>query len=140
MAEFLNAFGAWLGTFLGDAFKDFKDWFYLVYQSVKNFFKSVWDYLGDGVYDLLVWAFKGFVEYATLGYLKFLNFVVPFAWDVAAGILQDLGYVNLIVSAWGALPPDVLGLATVLRLPEGVTILLTAMVSKYVLRFIPGMK
>jgi hypothetical protein len=106
-------------------------------DSVTNFFTALWDWLWDGLYDFAVWAFAGLVEYLTLASIEFAIWAVGFAWDVAKQILQDLNFSAYLASAWGALPGNVAGLLTICRVPEVLTILASAVVTKYVLRFIP---
>jgi hypothetical protein len=109
-------------------------------KSLFNGLTFFWQFLTDKVYDFAVWCFAGFIEHATLAYLKFLMKVIPFAWDIAKTILNDLGVPAMIAQSWGVLPAEVAGLASVLMLPQALMILLNAYVTRYVLRFIPGMK
>jgi hypothetical protein len=108
-----------------------------LFDSVSNFFTALWDWLWDGLYDLIVWAFAGLVEYLTLASIEFAIWAVGFAWDVAKQILQDLNFSSYLASAWSALPPEASGILTLLKIPEVLTILASAVVTKYVLRFIP---
>lgn len=109
-----------------------------LFDSFIAFFQGIWDWLTDGLYDFAVWVFRGYVEFATLGALKFKLFVLTFAWDVAKAILVDLEVSTRLQALYDLLPPSVAVNITAMRIPEGVGLILTAYVTRYVLRFIPG--
>jgi len=111
-----------------------------IFNSLFAFFNALWSYLTDNIYDFVVWIFRGFVEYSTLESLKFALVAVNFSWDVAKAILQDLQFAALLTNAFTALPGEVQGLLNICRVPDAISLLVTAMVTKYVLRFIPFLR
>lgn len=137
MLSLLQNIYQWLTSVIGGFLTSVSKFFDLIFNSVINFFGLFWDFVTKGIYDLLVWLVKGFIEYFTLESLSFLVWAVRFAWDIAKGILQDLGYFAALSSAMAGIDPEILGLISVLRIPDALTIIVSAAVTKYVLRFIP---
>lgn len=109
-------------------------------KSIVNFFKDIWHFISDKIYDVFVWFFAGLVETATLASLKFALFASDFAWDVAKQILVDADLAGFLTTAWGYLPNDVRYILTACQIPTCVSIIVTAFVSKFVMRFIPFVK
>lgn len=110
----------------------------LVFNSVYNFFTGIWQYLGNGLYNSIVWAYTQWIEFYTLASLKAQLIALTFAWDIAQSILVDLQISQKLQSFFSLLPSDVAVNVAALRIPEGIGLILTAYVTRYVLRFIPG--
>ena len=104
-----------------------------------NFFTEIHDWLTSGIYDFAVSAMAYFIEKATLAYLAFLNAAIPFAWNVAEKILNDLNVSAQINAAWAEFPSMSRAVMTALKIPEVLNTLLTGFATKFVIRFIPGM-
>lgn len=94
-------------------------------------------WFGEGIYNFVTWAFTQLIEYATLAAIKFVMLMIPFAWDVGSSILGDLNISGYINSAFGALPGDIAAMVSYLAIPQAVNIILGALATKFVLRFIP---
>jgi hypothetical protein len=108
-----------------------------LFESISNFFQFIYDFFAEGIYDFAVWAFAKFIEYSTKAFLEFAIWSLPFAWNTAKQIIIDLDLSSMINSAWSQLGSNTQGLATMLRIPECVNVLLSGAVTKYVLRFVP---
>jgi len=104
---------------------------------VTNFFTWIYTYLTTGIYTLLQWAMAKFIEASTKAYYDFVLWALPFAWGVAKQIIIDLNLSALVNSAWSSLNSNILGIATLLRIPDSVNLFISAYFTKFVLRFIP---
>lgn len=107
-------------------------------ESMLGFFDYINEWLNSGIYTFFTDATAYLVEYFVLAYLKLLTVAIPFAWGVAKTILQDLNISQLIDAAYAELPSLSRQVMTILRVPECINIALSAYVTKFVLRFIPG--
>lgn len=103
-----------------------------------EFFDYIRDWLESGVYTFFTELVAYLIEAATLGYINFLKFVIPFAWGVAKVIIQDLNISSLVNSAWSDLPDLSRAVLTALKVPEIINLVISGAVTKYVLKFIPG--
>lgn len=108
-----------------------------IFDLVKNFFDGIWQFVTSGIYDLFTWSFAQIVESLTIAALDFILWALPFAWDVAQNIILDMQLDAILQSAWSNLDSQILGLASLLRIPDVVSLLMSASITKFVLRFIP---
>lgn len=108
-----------------------------ILDSISAFFDWLTAWFSHGLYDVAVWAFTGFVKYATVATLEFILWGVPFAFDVARQIMVDLNINGYLQNAWSGLDSEYLSYATLLQIPAAVNILVSASITRYVLRFIP---
>ena len=109
-----------------------------LYNTISTFFGSVWGWLDTGLHDAAVWAYASSIEYYTLASLKFKLRIINFAWDVAKQILIDLNFSATFNEYYSLIPDYIQVNLSALRIPQGITLIVTALVTKYVLRFIPG--
>lgn len=83
--------------------------------------------------------FSGYlIQKLTVWYLEAKIEAIQFAWGIAQNILTDLSLSQRITDTLTALPQDVRNVMNFLRVPEAITNLLTAYVTRFVLRFMPG--
>lgn len=109
-----------------------------IFTSIYNFFVSIWFWITEGVYDLAVWVLRAGIEFYTLSMLRMKLFALNMGWDVAKSIIIDMQLSQRLQGFWDLLPVDVAVNLSALRIPEGIGLILTAYVTRYVLRFIPG--
>jgi len=89
------------------------------------------------IYDYTVQSFAYMVEAATLASIKFMIWAIGFAWEVAEQIIVDLGVTDALNSAWSTIPGDTVSVLTFFQIPQMVSILVTAFITAYVMKFIP---
>ncbi len=104
-------------------------------QYVVTFFNQVYDFLGQGIYQFASDAFAQFVIWATIQQIEFKIWIVGFAWEVAKSILDQLNISDALASAYGAVNGDVASMLGFFNIPEAINIILSALVTKFVLRF-----
>lgn len=107
------------------------------FKSVLSFFSDVWEFFSNGIYDFAIWAFAGFIEMATLAYLKFQLWSLQYAWDTAVSLINSSNIIPLLSQAWLSVPPQFAGILSLLQIPAFISIIVTAFVTKIVLKFIP---
>lgn len=89
------------------------------------------------IYDYSVEAFAYMVKQMTLASIGFMVWAIGFAWEVAEQIIQDLGVTDALNSAWSTIPGDTVSVLTFFQIPQMVSILVTAFITAYVMKFIP---
>ena len=99
----------WLGDFFNAMMSDFYGWF-------TQF--SAW-----------------FIIKSTTAYIEFKIWAISFSWDVAKEILISYDFSGFISRTLNLLPPQIQGPVRFLGIPEGITLLSQAAVTKYCLRF-----
>lgn len=111
-----------------------------MFENVVEWAQFVVDWLngtnGGGVIGVLEKWTAHLIKEAIIGWIKIKLFVVKFCWGVAQELLRDLGVNGLLSSAWGLLDQQTRELLAWLKVPEGVTLILNASVTKFVMRFV----
>lgn len=110
-----------------------------IFDSLVKFFDTLWQWITEGIYDFATWAFAQYVQFASLQALKFKLWALNFGWDVARQILLDLNFGGRLAEAFALLPPSAANVLNALGISQCLTLILTAAVTKFVFRFIPGM-
>lgn len=106
------------------------DW---LMEPINEFF----DWLFYGIYDFFVEAFAYLVEVLTIWMVKSAIVTTQFAWDVAEQIILDIGVTQALNSAWSTIPGDTASVLAFFAIPDVVNILLSALVTRWVLKFVP---
>lgn len=107
------------------------------FKSVLAFFSDVWEFISNGIYDFAVWSFASLIELATLAYINFQLFALPFAWDIAVRLINRSNIISLLSDAWLAIPVQFASILVLLKIPAFIGILFTAFVTRLVKKFIP---
>ncbi len=110
------------------------------FNSVINFFNDIYNFLVNGIYDFMVWVFAGLVQTLTLFSIKFQIMAARFGWDTAVSIINNSHIAAYIETAWTSIPPQISSLLSLLQIPQFISIVFTAFVTKYVMRFMPFAK
>jgi len=102
-------------------------------QWIANFF-------GDGPSGITLLLSKFYawaIQKLTVFYIGMQIEAMKFAWLVAQNILNDLQVTSKIVSALNLLPQQVRETLNFFKIPECLTNVITAYVTRFVMRFIP---
>ncbi|WP_417784452.1 DUF2523 family protein [Terasakiella pusilla] len=108
------------------------------FNDVISFFGDIKDWIYSGIYTFTVDAYAYFIKQSVKAYIGFMITAIPFAWDVAQSIMNDLNISSYLDSAWGTLDAPTRSILAYLKIPEGVNFILSSAVTRFVLRFIPG--
>lgn len=95
-------------------------------------------FAGKGADDWLSSAMAWMVERLVLSWLEMKLWAMELAWSVAKSILEGAGLFTQIASSFAALPADVLGGLNLLGIPAAINMILTAIMTRFVLNFVPG--
>jgi accessory cholera enterotoxin len=106
------------------------------FTKVIDFFNESLDFIYTGIYDFLTeWTAYAIIK-STIAYIDFKIFIIRFAWDRAKQILQQLNLSNAINNAFSSLDGNVFTVLSFLHVPETINLILMALVTKFVLRFL----
>lgn len=102
-----------------------------------DFFTQVLNFIGSGIYDLLV-QFVAYIISKLSEIMLYLTLKsMVFSWDIARQILVDLQVSNMISSMYSHFDTQVLNVLLWLKIPDFINNLITAYVTRFVMRFIP---
>jgi hypothetical protein len=99
----------WLGDFFNAMMSDFHGW----------------------ATQLTAW----FVIKSTTAYVEFKIWSISFMWDVAHEILISYDFSGFISRILNSMPPQIQGPVRFLGIPEGITMLTQAALTKYCMKF-----
>lgn len=104
-----------------------------------EFLQSISDFFTTGIYDFFAEAAKYFVTTLLIWWVKAKIAGLEFAWGVAQGVIDGFQVSARLSSAFGMLPPDVSSIVNFFRFPEAVNLIMSGAVTRFVLRFLPGL-
>lgn len=99
---------------------DFIDW---IYEALDKFTQTIMDYLSELAKVIILWYFEWKLD------------TVKFIWSYVEPIIDSLNLTDVITQAFGGLSSDLQLLITKLRIGEGLNLLLSAHVTRSLLRF-----
>lgn len=86
-------------------------------------------------YGLLAQFAAWFVIKSTTAYIEFKIWSITFMWDVAKEVLISYDFAGFISRTLNSMPPQIQGPVRFLGIPEGITMLTQAAVTKYCMKF-----
>ena len=113
------------------------EWIAEFFNNIQEFAQDVWDWLYIGIYyffkALLVTATKAMI-YA---YLEGLLICMDVAYTVVQELLEDTGVIAEVRNAYNAIPADVRGYLAFFNVPQGLTLIFTAIPTRLAMKFVP---
>jgi hypothetical protein len=103
-----------------------------------EFYDYIAGWLDSDLYQLAVEWMALFVKEMTLATIEWTTLAVIFAWDVAQQIMEDIGFSEFIAGMYAGFDSQLMNVLLWFRIPEVVSITVNAYVTKYVMRWIPG--
>lgn len=104
-----------------------------------EFLQSISDFFQVGIYEWFKETAAYFMQTLIIWWIKCQIWGITFAWEIAGNILQALNINAQINAAFGGLPPQVISGMQFFKIPEGLNLLITAGMTRFVLGFIPGL-
>lgn len=107
------------------------------FNMVKDFFQKVLDFINIGIYQFFVDAFAYIIEKSVLIYLQLKLAMLQVSWDVAQHILADINFSGYLAQIYSHFNSDIIDIMLWLHAPEFITIVSTAYLTRFVMRFVP---
>lgn len=106
-------------------------------SDILNFFQSIWEFIYNGIYDFTQSALTLMTLHVMLWYVNSLIFLATIAFDAFNSLLSELGVSQMIEQKYNSLPPDVISMLGFFGIPEFVTIIFSAIGTRFAMRFVP---
>jgi len=94
-------------------------------------------WLEHGIYDFFVETFEYFGQVLTLFFTEITTSFISFAWGLAKEIISSFGLDDDLSNTWSALPPDIVSIIGFFGIPAVINIIMAALITSFVLKFIP---
>ena len=91
------------------------------------------DFFNAGLYDFLVEFTAWLTIKITIWWFAIKIASIAFFWDVSSQILDQLNISGLINDAWSGIDSTTLSVLTYFRLPEALSIIMNAHITKFVM-------
>lgn len=106
--------------------------------SVTHFFQAQWDFMDSGIYEFVKSLLVVVTKAAIWTALQVKIVTIDVAYEVVQEILQDSGATALVQSAWASIPGNVQSTLSFFKIPQGLTLVLSAIPTRWAMRFVPG--
>lgn len=93
---------------------------------VEFFSVDIWTYF--------IAFFQQLVEWLIISKIKMKIFIVTLGWEIAGGVLGNLGLGELITSSFSSLDSQILSYMNFFRFIDAINILLQALITRFTLR------
>ena len=107
-----------------------------VVNSVVSLEQTITNFFADDVFGLLTKFVAWFVQWSVVAMWKAKLAALAFSWGVAQQIMINLDISGHLNSTWAALDSRTMAMASFFRVPEAVSMLISASVTKFVFKFI----
>lgn len=107
-----------------------------IINAINAFSQDFVDFTSHGIYALLTQFTAWFIKWYMVAMWNAKLAALTFSWGVAQELITSLNLSDLLDTAWGALESRTLSMLVFFRIPEAVNIILSAAVTKFVIRFL----
>lgn len=114
------------------------------FDSINQFLQYAWDWLAIGIYEFVKECFVVMTKASIYAFIQGTIFlvdvaaeVVDVAAEVVGDISADLGVTRAAQSAYDSIPSDMRATLDFFGVPQALTIILAAIPTRMVMRFIP---
>lgn len=107
-----------------------------IINAIVDLYDQIQAFLTDGIYTLLTQFVAWFIKWSVVAMWKIKLAILNFSWDVAQEILISLHLSDYMNTALGSLNVQVFNMLQFFRIPEGINIILSAGVTKFIMRFL----
>lgn len=121
---------------MADAIIDFFNTILRFFSDIAGFINDLWLFIQTGLYQFFTEWFAAFVIWSTVAMLKAKLQLISFSWDVAQSVLVQLDISSFLASAWSQMDSEILNVITFFHVPDAINIILSASMTRYVMRFI----
>jgi hypothetical protein len=102
-----------------------------------DYLQSLYEFITSGIYDFFVAASAWILAKFLLLWLDVKIWAFKFCFSVSQEFLKQIDMSSLIHQAFSGLPGDIVSMLQFFRVPEAINILISAVVTRYALRFVP---
>lgn len=113
-------------------------WIATWFDSVNTFFQAIWDFMDVGIYDFIKNLLVVVTKALIWSYIQFKIYMADIAYDVVKEIMQDTGVAEVVKSAWASIPGDIQATLSFFNIPQGFTLIFSAIPTRWALKFVPG--
>lgn len=112
-------------------------WIADFFNSVTGFFQDIWTFIYSGIYELLKAFLVTLTKAMIYAYFQAMIFGAEIAYEVVQDIMDETGITREITTAWNRIPADMRSTLSFFNIPQGLTLIFTAIPTRLALKFVP---
>ena len=109
------------------------------FNSTNAFFQDIWTFADAGIYAFFKDALVIVVKALIYSYIEFKIAMIKIAYTVVQEIMQETGVIAMVSSAWSSIPLSIQSMLSFFNIPQGLTLIFSALPTRWAMKFIPGM-
>ncbi|MGE4307160.1 MAG: DUF2523 family protein [Novosphingobium sp.] len=113
------------------------EWLSGFLDQIIAFFQYVWDFIAQGIYDLVKDGMVVATKAAMYASLKSLIFLLDVSYTVARELIDSLGISAMVRSMYAALPAPIAAGFAFFGVPQALNIIFMALATRFCMRFVP---
>ncbi|WP_268796399.1 DUF2523 family protein [Pseudomonas huanghezhanensis] len=106
--------------------------------STTHFFQAQWDFMDSGIYDFIKSLMVVLTKASIWSAIQLKIMMIDVAYEVVQEVITDSGAAQLVSSAWASIPGDIQSTLSFFKIPQGLSLLFSAIPTRWAMRFIPG--
>lgn len=114
------------------------DWLATWLDQLGAFIEALWTFFASGIYDFAKEVMVLVTKAMIYAYIQSMIFMADIGYQVTQEIMQEVGITSAVTSAWGSLPADIRGTLSFFNIPQGLTVIFSAIPTRWAMKFIPG--
>ncbi|MFA7239873.1 MAG: DUF2523 family protein [Sulfuricellaceae bacterium] len=116
---------------------DYLQGIYDFISSVPDFFIAIFEFLNSGIVDFFISLGQYIMDSLECLFLKIVLLILNFSWAIIRVLLVDLNISGRLSIAFSSFNSDIFRMLLFFRIPEALSMILGAFVTRFVLRMIP---
>ncbi|RMM82969.1 hypothetical protein ALQ71_200080 [Pseudomonas coronafaciens pv. striafaciens] len=107
-------------------------------DSANTFFQYIWDFMATGIYQFFKDALVIVTKALIYSYLQFKILMLDISVTVVKEISEESGVTALVKSSWASIPGDIQSTLAFFKIPQGLTLIFSAIPARWAMKFVPG--
>lgn len=107
------------------------------FAHIYEFIQYLWDWMTTGIYLFIKEVMVFLTKVLIYAYFKSMIFAAQIGYEVVQDIFDDLGVTQEVQSAYSLIPEDMRNTLAFFRIPEALTIVFSAVPTRWAMKFIP---
>lgn len=107
------------------------------FNNIQLFFQDIWQFVYSGIYDFVKEAFVVVTKLMIYAYFQSLIFCIDIAHDVVQDLLAETGVTQHVQQAYSNIPADIRQMLAFFNIPQGLTLIFSAIPTRWAMKFIP---
>ncbi|KPY20009.1 hypothetical protein ALO89_200097 [Pseudomonas coronafaciens pv. porri] len=107
-------------------------------DSANTFFQYIWDFMATGIYQFFKDALVIVTKALIYSYRQFKILMLDISVTVVKEISEESGVTALVKSSWASIPGDIQSTLAFFKIPQGLTLIFSAIPARWAMKFVPG--